>query len=57
MLDLEELWDEAEPQNRPGTKSGNWQRRAALTLDDVRANDDIRTDLEHVNRLRKGQAS
>lgn len=57
MVDLEELWDEAEPQNRPGTNSGNWQRRAALTLDDVRANDEIRTDLEHVNRLRQGQAS
>jgi 4-alpha-glucanotransferase len=57
MLDLEELWDEAEPQNRPGTNSGNWQRRAALTLDDVRANDQIRADLEHVNRLRQGQAS
>jgi 4-alpha-glucanotransferase len=57
MVDLEELWDEAEPQNRPGTNSGNWRRRAALTLDEVLANDQIRADLVLVNRRRQGLAS
>jgi 4-alpha-glucanotransferase len=53
MIDLEELWDEAEPQNRPGTSTGNWRRRAALTVEEVRTNSEIRNDLEHVNRRRQ----
>jgi 4-alpha-glucanotransferase len=57
MIDLEELWDEAEPQNRPGTSTGNWSRRAALTLEEIRANDAIRNDLEQANRLRGSEAT
>jgi 4-alpha-glucanotransferase len=38
MVDLEELWGEREPQNRPGTGAGgaNWSRRASRTLEEAR---------------------
>ena len=38
LVDLEDLWGEREPQNRPGTgvDARNWRRRAALTLAEAR---------------------
>jgi 4-alpha-glucanotransferase len=38
MVDLEELWGEREPQNRPGTGAGgaNWSHRASRTLEEAR---------------------
>ena len=38
MVDLEELWGEEEPQNRPGSgpEAANWRRRAALSLSEMR---------------------
>ena len=38
MVDLEELWGEREPQNRPGTgpEAANWRRRASHTLEEAR---------------------
>ncbi len=33
MLQLEDLLVETEPANRPGTESGNWQRRYAVAVD------------------------
>ena len=37
LVDLEELWDEREPENRPGTGTGteNWRHRAALTVGEL----------------------
>ena len=37
MVDLEELWGERQPQNRPGTgpEASNWRRRASHTLEEA----------------------
>jgi 4-alpha-glucanotransferase len=57
LVDLEEIWGEIEPQNRPGTTDGNWRQRARLTLEEIQANNDVRQELGNVNRLRRKQAS
>jgi 4-alpha-glucanotransferase len=38
MVDLEELWGERQPQNRPGTgpEASNWRRRASHTLEEAK---------------------
>ena len=43
MVDLEELWGERQPQNRPGTgpEASNWRRRASHTLEE--AQEDLAT--------------
>ena len=37
LVDLEELWDERQPQNVPGTgpEAGNWRRRSARTIEEI----------------------
>jgi 4-alpha-glucanotransferase len=58
LVDLEELWGERQPQNRPGTgtEASNWRRRASHTLEEAR--DDIETAgfLRHLNALRHPDA-
>jgi 4-alpha-glucanotransferase len=56
LIDLEELWGETEPQNRPGTTEGNWRQRSALTLEEIRAATRIGAELDTINRLRRGAA-
>jgi 4-alpha-glucanotransferase len=56
LVDLEELWGESEPQNRPGTIDGNWRQRAALTLEQIRVAPKISAELDTINRLRRGAA-
>jgi 4-alpha-glucanotransferase len=56
LVDLEELLGETEPQNRPGTTRGNWQRRATLTLEEMRDTPCIGTELERIDQLRRGAA-
>lgn len=56
LVDLEELWGESEPQNRPGTTDGNWRQRAALTLEEIRVAPKISAELDTINRLRRGAA-
>ncbi len=43
MVDLEELWGERQPQNRPGTgpEASNWRRRSSHTLEE--AKEDVET--------------
>jgi 4-alpha-glucanotransferase len=56
MVDLEELWGEHEPQNRPGTgtEAANWSRRASRTLQQA-ADDGATTEfLASLTRLRPG---
>lgn len=53
LIDLEELWGESEPQNRPGTAEGNWTQRAAMTLEDASCDAEIRSTLERIDDLRK----
>lgn len=57
LIDLEELWGESEPQNRPGTAEGNWTQRAAMTLEDASSDAEIRSTLERIDDLRKLFAS
>jgi 4-alpha-glucanotransferase len=54
MVDLEELWGEREPQNRPGTgtEAANWSRRASRTLEEARADPATNEFLLHLNGLR-----
>ncbi|MFL5797362.1 MAG: 4-alpha-glucanotransferase [Actinomycetota bacterium] len=54
IVNLEDLWGETEPQNRPGTYRDrpNWRRRAARTFEGFRSDPEILGRLEEVNRLR-----
>jgi len=59
IVNLEDLWGETEPQNRPGTYRDrpNWRRRAARTFEDFRSDPEILGRLEEVNRLRAAAAA
>jgi 4-alpha-glucanotransferase len=54
MIDLEELWGERHPQNRPGTGTevGNWRRRASRTLEELYLDTDTTDFLSQLNELR-----
>lgn len=55
MVDLEDLWGETDPQNRPGSGAGagNFLRRARRTLEEVRSDPFAAHLLGQVNRLRR----
>ncbi|HYC00960.1 MAG TPA: 4-alpha-glucanotransferase [Candidatus Limnocylindrales bacterium] len=55
LVNLEDLWLEREPQNRPGTatSSGNWQRRAALSLEQIARDPGVRLLLDTLERARR----
>ena len=55
VANLEDLWGETEPQNRPGTDREwpNWRRRAARTFEEFRSDPAILGRLEEVHRLRE----
>ncbi|HYC53721.1 MAG TPA: 4-alpha-glucanotransferase [Candidatus Binatia bacterium] len=57
LANLEDLWLEREPQNRPGTDaaSGNWQRRAALSLEEIAADPGVRLLLEGLDHARRSR--
>jgi 4-alpha-glucanotransferase len=54
LVDLEDLWLERVPHNRPGTGTGygNWERRSALSLDEMFADPRVQAALAHVDRRR-----
>jgi 4-alpha-glucanotransferase len=56
LIDLEDLWGEREPQNRPGTGTGgaNWRRRGTRTLSEARRDIATTEFLRTVNRVRDG---
>ena len=58
-VDLEDLWLEREPQNRPGTGPDvpNWRRRSAVTLEQARRDGDVVAALTEIDRLRREPAS
>ncbi len=56
VFDLEELFGESEPQNRPGTADGNWRQRSAMTLDSAQSDVTLNESLVHFNDLRKSYA-
>jgi 4-alpha-glucanotransferase len=53
VIDLEELFGETEPQNRPGTGHGNWRQRGALTLEAAESDAELNASLQRFNDLRK----
>ena len=55
LVDLEDLWLETEPQNRPGTgtEAGNFRRRARRTLEDVMADSALAACLREVDAHRR----
>jgi 4-alpha-glucanotransferase len=55
VVNLEDLWGETEPQNRPGTGSEqpNWRRKAARTIEQARSDPVVRGTLEEINGLRR----
>jgi 4-alpha-glucanotransferase len=56
LVDLEDLWGEREPQNRPGTGAGgaNWRRRGSRTLSEARRDTATTGFLRALNRVRDG---
>jgi 4-alpha-glucanotransferase len=54
LVDLEELWGEREPQNRPGTgtEEANWSRRASHTLEEARADESTTAFLRQLGQCR-----
>ncbi len=59
LVDLEDLWLERQPQNRPGTgpEVPNWRLRSALTLEQARRDADVVGLLAHVDRARREPAA
>jgi 4-alpha-glucanotransferase len=56
-VNLEDLWDEREPQNMPGTGSerANWVRKAALAFQEFRDDPEVVGTLQEVHDLRQGE--
>ncbi len=54
LADIEDLWLERWPHNRPGTgpEAGNWQHRSARTLEEIFADDDVTGALARMDALR-----
>ena len=55
LVDLEDLWLERWPHNRPGTgaEAGNWRHRCAKTLEGICADEDGRAALARLDALRR----
>jgi 4-alpha-glucanotransferase len=58
MVNLEDLWLEAEPQNRPGTgpERPNWRRKSARTLEALRSDAGIGGTLQEIDGERRRRA-
>lgn len=56
LVDLEELFGESEPQNRPGTTQGNWRQRGLRTLEEATSDPNLKRALARIDELRKGQS-
>ena len=55
LVNLEDLWGERDPQNVPGTTSGehpNWTRRAIRSVEEFTTDDDIARTLDEIARVR-----
>ncbi len=54
LADVEDLWLERWPHNRPGTGSeaGNWQHRSARTLEEIFADDEVVAAFQRIDALR-----
>jgi 4-alpha-glucanotransferase len=56
VVNLEDLWGETEPQNRPGTgaEQPNWRRKASRSLEQLRDDPEVVDRLREVDRARRG---
>lgn len=56
LINLEDLWGETEPQNRPGTyrEYPNWRRTGRYAFDTFSSMDDVTRILKTVDQLRRG---
>lgn len=52
MVDVEDLWLERRPHNRPGTTFGNWRHRSERTLEEMASAGEA---LARVDRLRRAE--
>jgi 4-alpha-glucanotransferase len=59
LVDLEDLWGEHQPQNRPGTgtEAANWRQRADRTLAAARHDSSTVDFLRHLDNLRRSTPS
>jgi 4-alpha-glucanotransferase len=57
LVNLEDLWNETEPQNVPGTagERPNWRRKAALAQPDFERDPAVTSTLEGMDRLRRSK--
>jgi 4-alpha-glucanotransferase len=55
LVNLEDLWQETEPQNVPGThdERPNWRRKARLSFEEFSARADVVETLKRVDELRR----
>ncbi len=55
LVDVEDLWLERVPHNRPGTgpEAGNWRHRSARTIEEVFEDEEVAETLERVDVLRR----
>jgi 4-alpha-glucanotransferase len=55
LLNLEDLWGEAESQNTPGTvdERPNWKRRARLSLEEMRGSAELGELLRKIDEIRR----
>ncbi|MDA8310631.1 MAG: 4-alpha-glucanotransferase [Actinomycetota bacterium] len=55
LADVEDLWLERWPHNRPGSgaEAGNWQHRSARTLEEIFEDDDVVDALARIDALRR----
>jgi 4-alpha-glucanotransferase len=55
LVNLEDLWDETEPQNVPGTSAErpNWRRTARLTLEEIQRSAPLRELLGQFAKIRR----
>jgi 4-alpha-glucanotransferase len=55
QVNLEDLWQETEPQNVPGThdERPNWRRKARFSFEEFSTRADVVEPLQRVDELRK----
>jgi len=60
LVNLEDLWQETEPQNVPGTREDqrpNWRRKARLSFEEMTRRPEVAAILERIDQLRRGAAA
>lgn len=57
LVNVEDLWNETQPQNTPGTwrERPNWRRKARYSLESMREMPEVVNTLQEIDRLRRRQ--